>query len=235
MRIFLVILLLLSRCLPAAAAETFYPAPNGHGSAPVLVVYSSLDEPLARPMIKGFQKANPDVAVRYEEMLTGEVYDRVVKETDAGRKTADFAFSSAMDLQVKLSNDGYAQRSDLPMSDRWPQWANWRNTAYALTFEPAVFVYHKPSFRDEKPPASRAGFVDYLNRHGNDIYGRIGTYDISIKSDGGPACLILPERVLTDARPENVLAEQAKVDILEMVRYAADNSQELKGPDRGNS
>ncbi|MCV3734779.1 ABC transporter substrate-binding protein [Rhizobium sp. TRM96647] len=165
-------------CSPAMAGETFYPAPEGRPDAPVLVVYSSLDEPLARPMIKGFQAANPDVAVRYDEMLTGEVYDRVVRETDAGQKTADFAFSSAMDLQVKLSNDGYAQRSDLPMSERWPQWANWRNTAYALTFEPAVFVYHKPSFKNEKPPASRAELLDYLNRHGNDIYGRIGTYDI---------------------------------------------------------
>jgi hypothetical protein len=101
-----------------------------------------------------------------------------VRETDAGEKTADFAFSSAMDLQVKLSNDGYAQRSDLPMSERWPQWANWRNTAYALTFEPAVFVYHKPSFKDEKPPASRAEFVAYLKRQGEKVYGRVGTYDI---------------------------------------------------------
>ena len=67
-------------------------------------------------MIVGFQKANPDVAVRYEDMLTGEIYDRIVEETDAGEQTADFAFSSAMDLQVKLANDGYAQRSDLPMS-----------------------------------------------------------------------------------------------------------------------
>ncbi|QRM56760.1 ABC transporter substrate-binding protein [Sinorhizobium sp. BG8] len=162
----------------AEGATVSYRAVSGAADAPVLVVYSSLDEPLARPMIEGFQKANPDVAVRYEEMLTGEVYDRIVRETDAGEKTADFAFSSAMDLQVKLSNDGYAQRSDLPMSERWPEWANWRNTAYALTFEPAVFVYHKPSFKDEKPPASRAEFVDYLKRHGDQIHGRIGTYDI---------------------------------------------------------
>ncbi|TFZ33926.1 ABC transporter substrate-binding protein, partial [Pseudomonas syringae] len=144
--------LILSAAL-AKAAPAFFPAPSGDPAAPVLTVYSSLDEPLARPMIKGFQSANPDVAVRYDDMLTGEIYDRIVRETDAGEKTADFAFSSAMDLQVKLSNDGYAQRSDLPMSGRWPAWANWRNTAYALTFEPAVFVYHKPSFRNERPPA----------------------------------------------------------------------------------
>lgn len=163
---------------PAMAQPVVFPALSGNASAQTVVVYSSLDEPLAQPMIAGFQAANPDVAVRYEDMLTGEIYDRIVKETDAGERTADFAFSSAMDLQVKLSNDGYAQRSDLPMSGRWPSWANWRNTAYALTFEPAVFVYHKPSFTTEKPPSTRAEFVDYLKRQGSAVYGKIGTYDI---------------------------------------------------------
>lgn len=160
------------------AAPVIFPALSGASDARTLVVYSSLDEPLAKPMILGFQQANPDIAVHYEDMLTGEIYDRIVKETDAGLKTADFAFSSAMDLQVKLSNDGYAQRSDMPMSGRWPAWANWRNTAYALTFEPAVFVYHKPSFTGEAPPSTRAEFVDYLKRQGADVFGRIGTYDI---------------------------------------------------------
>lgn len=167
--------------LPAGLAEastTLFPALSGDEDARVMVVYSSLDEPLAKPMIAGFQAANPDVTVRYEDMLTGEIYDRIVRETDAGQKTADFAFSSAMDLQVKLANDGYAQRSDLPMSDRWPGWANWRNTAYALTFEPAVFVYHKPSFETEAPPSTRAEFVDFLKRRDDSVYGRIGTYDI---------------------------------------------------------
>jgi len=177
----LLIVSLLLALLPAGLAQastTMFPALSGRNDAPVLIVYSSLDEPLAKPMIAGFQVANPDVSVRYEDMLTGEIYDRIVRETDAGQKTADFAFSSAMDLQVKLANDGYAQRSDLPMSDRWPGWANWRNTAYALTFEPAVFVYHKPSFENEVPPSTRAEFIDFLTRKGDAAYGRIGTYDI---------------------------------------------------------
>ena len=140
MRICLLLCLCLCMASPALAQAVVFPAPSGKADAQTLVVYSSLDEPLATPMIEGFQKANPDIAVHYEDMLTGEIYDRIVKETDAGKKTADFAFSSAMDLQVKLSNDGYAQRSDLPMSEHWPQWANWRNTANALTFDPAVFV-----------------------------------------------------------------------------------------------
>lgn len=164
--------------MPARAEVTVFPALDGRTEARSLVVYSSLDAPLARPMIAGFQKVNPDVAVRYEELLTTDIYDRVIAETDAGKGTADIAFSSAMDLQVKLANDGYAQESRLPLSDRWPRWANWRDTAYALTFEPAVFVYHKPSFKDAPPPATRGQFVDFLKTQGDKVHGRIATYDI---------------------------------------------------------
>ncbi len=163
---------------PTRAEVTLFPALDGASNARTLVVYSSLDVPLAKPMIDGFQRANPDVAVRYEDLLTTDIYDRVVAETDAGKGTADIAFSSAMDLQVKLANDGYAQESRLPLSDRWPRWANWRDTAYALTFEPAVFVYHKPSFKDVPPPATRGQFVDFLRTQGDKVYGRIATYDI---------------------------------------------------------
>lgn len=170
--------ILFAACMPARADAVLFPALDGETGDRTLTVYSSLDTPLARPMIAGFQKANPDVTVRYDEMLTSDIYDRIVAETDSGGSTADVAFSSAMDLQVKLANDGYAQESDLPLSARWPRWANWRNTAYALTFEPAVFVYHKPSFVNVAPPATRGQLVDYLNAEGDRAYGRIGTYDI---------------------------------------------------------
>ncbi|MBW8321530.1 MAG: ABC transporter substrate-binding protein, partial [Rhizobium sp.] len=121
--VLLIFVFILGQSFAARAGTTLFPARSGSMDARTLVVYSSLDEPLAQPMIEAFQTAHPDVAVRYEDMLTGEIYDRIVKETDSGARTADFAFSSAMDLQVKLSNDGYAQRSDLPMSARWPAWA----------------------------------------------------------------------------------------------------------------
>jgi len=178
MRAILSVLATLLVLSPVLAEETVFPAPSGNAAARTLTIYSALDTPIARPMIAGFQAANPDIAIRYEDLLTSDIYDRIVAETDAGGGTADLAFSSAMDLQVKLANDGYAQESDLPMSGRWPRWANWRNTAYALTFEPAVFVYHKPSFAGREPPATRGQLVDYLRAEGDKAYGRIATYDI---------------------------------------------------------
>ncbi|MDP3339963.1 MAG: ABC transporter substrate-binding protein [Frigidibacter sp.] len=162
---------------PGARAEMFlFPAPSGTAAQEILV-YSSLDERLAAPLIAGFQTQNPDIAVRYEDLLTGEIHARITAETDAGQRTADFAFSSAMDLQVKLVNDGYAIPVTAPETDDWPDWANWRDTAYAMTFEPAVFVYHKPDFQDAPPPATRAEFLDWM-RTGANVQGRIGTYDI---------------------------------------------------------
>lgn len=163
---------------PAAAEIGLFPSVGSDPNPRTLTIYSSLDLPLARPLIAGFQKKNPSVSVRYEELLTGDVYSRVVEETDAGKQTGDVALSSAMDLQVKLANDGYAQEADFPVSEAWPRWANWRNTAYALTFEPAVFVYHKPSFANVEPPATRGQFVDYIHQHPEATQGRIATYDI---------------------------------------------------------
>lgn len=129
-------------------------------------------------MIQAFQARNPDIAVSYEDLQTVDIYDRLVAETDAGQPTADFAFSSSMDLQVKLANDGYAQVSDVVLSSSWPKWANWRDTAYALTYEPAVFIYHKPSFSGREPPSTRAELIAYLQANADAIHGRVGTYDI---------------------------------------------------------
>ncbi|HWL58148.1 MAG TPA: ABC transporter substrate-binding protein [Paracoccus sp. (in: a-proteobacteria)] len=173
---FLLALVLISG--PVRAQMTLFPAPSGAGNAEVSV-YSSLDNDLAAPLIAAFQDRNPDVAVRYENLLTGELHDRIVAETLAGTGTADFAFSSAMDLQIKLANDGFARAVVTPDTAHWPDWANWRDTAYALTFEPAVFAYHKPSFAGEEPPSTRADLMRWIAEHPDQAQGRIGTYDIT--------------------------------------------------------
>ena len=163
---------------PAMAQATLFPSRDGNADAPTVRVYSSLDEPLAEPMIAAFQSRNPAVAVYYEDLQTADIYDRIVRETDAGQPSADFAFSSSMDLQMKLANDGYAQPVRAALAASWPRWANWRDTAFALTYEPAVFVYNKPAFAGATPPATRGELLDYLEANADAIFGRIGTYDI---------------------------------------------------------
>ncbi|MDT1063075.1 ABC transporter substrate-binding protein [Paracoccus sp. CPCC 101403] len=162
----------------SGAQTVLFPAPSGT-SAREIVVYSSLDNDLAAPLLQAFQARHPDLAVRYDNLLTGELHERIVRETRQGTGTADFAFSSAMDLQIKLANDGFARAVVTPDTPDWPDWANWRDTAYALTFEPAVFAYHKPSFAGQEPPATRADLVRWIAGHPDQARGRIGTYDIA--------------------------------------------------------
>lgn len=160
---------------PAGAEVVVYPARTDSGQ--VLSIYSTLDNPLAAPLIAAFQAGQPDVEVRYEDLLSGDLAARVVAETDSGQPTADFIFSSAMDLQLKLANDGYGQPVSVPAAAGWPAWAKWQDTAFALTFEPAVLVYNKPSFPDGAPQ-SRLELMDWLRQAPDAAMGRIGTYDI---------------------------------------------------------
>ncbi len=181
MRGVLVFLLLAILAGQAPAEVTLYPAPQG--GTRELVIYSTLDNRLATPLIAAFQSQNPSVAVRYEDLLASEIAARVIAETDAGKPSADFLFSSAMDLQLKLANDGYGQETPVPAAKSWPGWAKWQDTAFALTFEPAVLVYHKPSF-PFGPPQSRLELLDWLARAPASMTGRIGTYDIERSAVG---------------------------------------------------
>jgi iron(III) transport system substrate-binding protein len=150
-----------------------------------LVIYSTLDAPRAAPLIAGFQASHPTLQVVYEDMLAADIAARVVAKTDAGAPSADFVFSSGMDLQMKLANDGYGQPVAPAAAPLWPAWAKWQDTAFALTFEPAVLVYHRPSF-PHGPPTSRLGLMDWLRAEVPAALGkgRIGTYDIAASSVG---------------------------------------------------
>jgi iron(III) transport system substrate-binding protein len=165
----------------ALAEATHFPALNDGGQE--LVIYSTLDSRLATPLIEAFQSRHPDVAVQYEDLLASEIAARVIAETDAGTPSADFLFSSAMDLQLKLANDGYGQEALVPGAEDWPDWAKWQDTAFALTFEPAVLVYNKPSFPDG-PPRSRLELLNWLAEAPSSLTGRIGTYDIEKSAVG---------------------------------------------------
>ncbi|SEM85733.1 iron(III) transport system substrate-binding protein [Loktanella fryxellensis] len=180
-RLFSLIVMGLSGLSGQAVAEAVtYPAPDGSTRVQV-VVYSTLDQPLAAPLIAGFQAQHPDVTVRYEDLLADQIATRVRAETDAGGPSADFVFSSAMDVQMKLANDGYAQ--PVALRRDWPVWARWQDMAYALTLEPAVVVYHKPSFPDG-PPQSRLAILDWLAALPKTGAPRVGTYDIAASAVG---------------------------------------------------
>ncbi len=64
-----------------------------------------------------------------------------------------------------------------------PDWAQWRDELFGLTFEPAVIVYNKAWFVGRHVPESRFDLIDLL-REGDAFRGRVGTYDIETSGVG---------------------------------------------------
>jgi iron(III) transport system substrate-binding protein len=143
-----------------------------------LVIYSATDSKAAEPLIKDFSAMYPGVKVEYNDMNSTEVYNRFISEAAAGGATADLMWSSAMDLQVKLVADGYGLAYKSPEGAAVPTWANWKDTAYGTTFEPAVFVYNKRLVPADEVPSTHAELAKLMTTKADKYQGKITTYDI---------------------------------------------------------
>ena len=165
---------------PSSYAETIAAA-RKEGK---VVIYSTTDLSAAAPLIRAFEVAYPGVRVDYVEMDSAVLDRRFVAEGAANRTNADVLWSSAMDLQFKLVNDGFAQAYRSPEGDNLPEWANWKNEAYGTTFEPVVFVYNERQLRGDEIPQTHADFARLLKDKPERFKGRVTTYDIERSAVG---------------------------------------------------
>src|SRR3954465_4741550 len=130
-----------------------------------VVVYSALDTKAAQPLVRDFNALYPDVKVEYNDMNSTELYNRFSAEEASGQGGADVMWSSAMDLQVKLVDEGHAMAYPSPESKAIPSWANYKSMAYGTTFEPAVFVYNKRLVTGDQIPQDHASFARIVSRN----------------------------------------------------------------------
>jgi len=142
-----------------------------------LVIYSSTDVERIEFLIRAFQQKAPGIAIDYYELDTLDIFQRVVDETDAGIPTADLALSSAMDLQIKLVNDGYSAPYFSEETESLPGWANWRDEAFGFTYEPAVIIYNRALAPELKQVDSRFELAKTLSEQSSNLRGRVATYD----------------------------------------------------------
>ena len=167
-----------------AAAGCHWPA--GRDAAPrgVVTVYSTTDTAIFRPVIADFRRLHPQVDLRYVELDAAPLFDRFLAEANGGSPVADLVFSSAMDLQVKLVNDGYAPPHYSAAAETRPPAARWRSEIFGLTFEPVVMVTNPDLLADKDTPRTRFDLVRSLRERPAFWRGKVGTYDITRSSVG---------------------------------------------------
>ncbi|CTQ62152.1 MAG: ABC transporter substrate-binding protein [Roseibium album] len=142
--------------------------------AATLNILSTADLSVFAPLVEAFQARNPTVEVHYVTASSSELM-KALYEEDA---EFDIAISSAMDLQTKLVNDGFAERYVSTETASLPDWAKWRDRLYAFTQEPAVLVYSKIAFEGLPQPTNRDELIALLRENPDRFQGRVGTYDI---------------------------------------------------------
>ncbi|MGO4328562.1 ABC transporter substrate-binding protein [Cupriavidus sp. 2TAF22] len=149
-----------------------------------VVVYSPTDMAEARYLIADFKSMYPGVEVEYHDLNSTEIYDRFLREIQSRSATADVLWSSAMDLQVKLVNDGHALQYASPERAHLPDWSVWKNEAWGTTLEPAGFAYNKHALPAAEVPRTHAGFIRLLKADPARFKGRVVTYDPAASSLG---------------------------------------------------
>ena len=143
-----------------------------------LSIYGTTDATEAGPMLEAFRKEYPFIALEYADQNSTELYNKFVAEAAANSGTADLLWSSAMDLQIKLVNDGYAQSYQTTERKALPDWAVWKDQAFGITAEPIAIVYNTRLVPEADVPRSHADLLRLVTEQKAKYQGKVTSYDI---------------------------------------------------------
>jgi iron(III) transport system substrate-binding protein len=139
----------------------------------VLRILSTADLEVFEPYLQAFQQSRPALSIDYTVVSSAELY-RAIRQGAA----FDLALSSAMDLQFRLANDGFARRYRSDATTALPHWARWRGLIFAFTAEPAVVVLSTERLEGLATPKTRQELINLLRENPDVFGGAVGTYDV---------------------------------------------------------
>ncbi|MEM7257084.1 MAG: extracellular solute-binding protein [Pseudomonadota bacterium] len=146
----------------------------------VLKILSTTDLDYFEPLIAAYQQQYPTITVLYTVASSVELYRAINDEA----MDYDVVISSAMDLQMKLVNDGFAQQHRSAVVEALPVWSRWGNSLFAFTQEPAVLLASRKGLGELPVPNNRNELIALLRDNPERFNERIGTYDIRTSGAG---------------------------------------------------
>lgn len=147
-----------------------------------LVIYSATDYRYLKPLLQHFQQRHPQLGIRFVDLNSEVLYTRFLQESP--RSPADVLLSSAMDLQLKLVNDGHARPYRSARTLALPGQVHWRHELFAFTFEPILTVFNRERLGPHPPPHSRQQLLALLRQDPDRFAKQIITYDIATSGVG---------------------------------------------------
>lgn len=145
-----------------------------------LRILSSTDIDVFAPVLRAYSALNPAVSITYSTASSSDIY-RAVSNAEH-----DFhlIMSSAMDLQMKLVNDGFAKPVSFLERVNLPDWSHWQNKLYGFSLEPIGMVVSASHFNEGDLPNTRRELVSFLRANQANFSRKIVTYDVTSSGAG---------------------------------------------------
>ena len=150
---------------------------EGRDGQATLRVLSSTDTDIFAPILTAFLDRNPTLNIDYAVAGSADIVTLISDCADC----FDVVISSAMDLQLKLANDGRARR--LTGLDQVAA-AQWRQSLFGFTLEPATVVLNRAAFAGRNVPETRQQLIEALRADPEFFRGKLGTYDVRLSGLG---------------------------------------------------
>ena len=139
-------------------------------------IYTSTDAAQSQKLQDAFTKKY-GISIAYNDLGTNGAYNQVISEAAAGQTTADVVWSSAMDLQMTLVQDGYSAEYVSPEAGHLPGWANYKNVLYATSVEPIGVIYNTKALSEDRLPKTYADMIAFLKDNKGELQGKVATFD----------------------------------------------------------
>ncbi|WP_304619168.1 ABC transporter substrate-binding protein [Paracoccus sediminilitoris] len=156
-------------------AERIFGSPD----APAIQVLSVTDLAAFSPVLQDYVDRHPDRSIRYVQASSTQVYTAI---HDEGAQF-DLVISSAMDLQMKLANDGLAASVPLSVTGL-PDWARWRDQLWGIALEPVVTLASRQALGDLPVPKTRRDLIALLRENPDRFRGKVAAYDPLVSGVG---------------------------------------------------
>jgi len=164
---------------PAAAQEIEAERIFGPPDAPQIAVLSTTDLGAFAPVLQDFVDRHPSRSIRYVQASSSQIF-LGIHDQDA---RYDLVISSAMDLQMKLANDGFAAPVALEPAGL-PDWARWRDRLWGIALEPVVTLASRQALGDLPVPRTRRDLIALLRENPDRFRGRVAAYDPQVSGVG---------------------------------------------------
>lgn len=172
-------LIALALASPARAFEIEQERRFGPEEGTPIQVLSTTDTAAFAPVLEDFVARHPGRSIRYVQAASTEIF-AAIHDQDA---RFDLVISSAMDLQMKLANDGFAAGVEME-APGLPGWARWRQQLWGMALEPVVTLASRQALGDLPLPRTRRDLIALLRENPDRFRGRIAAYDPQVSGVG---------------------------------------------------